>query len=182
MGFQTTTFAPPAEADSAPAACTAAALQDALLDRTVLATDRGWQAVQTLAKGDWVLDAEGRFRQIRGIERQTLWAAQGFARRHWPLRIPPGLFDNTTVMFLLPDQKLRLGRPEILAEAWRFEGLEGVTAQAPGAALAVTRLRFARPTLVLAHHGAVLQCPGPAPVAETPQPTPLGLDVVTMRP
>ena len=161
-----------------------ATLNDALIDGTTVATDRGWRPVETLAPGTWVMAADGRYHPLAKIERHSLWAQNGFPRRVWPLRIPPDLFGNATPLNLLPRQRVQIDRPRLLAEAMRFDGLAGVAAGSPGRELCVTRLRFAKPLLVLANYGAVLACPGPRrPDSRPPvvRHAPLGLEVVPMR-
>lgn len=142
-----------------------AAMQGALLDGTMIATDNGWRPVESLAPGDRVLTLQNGFRQLRIVERQSLAASETLPEDLRPLRVPPNVLGNVTPMALMPGQLVlrdadAAGQeiaPELIeAKAFAAEG--AAQRFVPSQALSLTRLCLAEPQLVCANYGAIVLC------------------------
>lgn len=135
---------------------------------TLIATDKGWRAVETLSRGDRVLTFDNAAERVLDIARKVLWQGPGICPRAlWPLAVPAGVLGNRKAMLLLPDQNVMIesdlaemlfGDPFALIPAAALEGFRGITRICPHGRVEVVSIRFAEDQVVYANGAGMLHC------------------------
>lgn len=111
------------------------ALSAGLLTGSMVATNTGWRAVETLQPGDAVLTFEHGLRKLVSRSANPINRDPRSGDAGWGLAVPKGALGNRSAMTLLPSQLVLLecdyglrhfGDPFILAPAGLLAGYKGI--------------------------------------------------------
>ncbi|MGC9370215.1 MAG: Hint domain-containing protein [Paracoccaceae bacterium] len=147
----------------------AADMTAGLVVGTMVATQDGWRAVETLREGDKVMTFDGGLQPIAGIRHGMLWTAPMVCPEPlWPLSVPAGALGNVQSMTLLPDQPVMVesdtaedifGDPFVLVPASVLEGRLGIERVLPAEAVEVVALGFENDEMIYVNGSALAFCP-----------------------
>ncbi len=131
---------------------------------TLVETDAGWEAVETLVVGQKLVTTEGETKALTRVEHSfaTLPKDQGF------IHIAGGIFPGVSDLVLLPDQlvmitsslaEARYGTPDILLPAAALDVAMGVEVASGGIAVQLTSFGFEDEEVIFAAGDLRLHCP-----------------------
>ncbi|WP_212525442.1 Hint domain-containing protein [Actibacterium sp. MT2.3-13A] len=147
----------------------AADMTAGLVVGTMVATEGGWRAVETLREGDKVMTFDGGLQPVGAIKHGVLWAAPMLCPEPlWPLSVPKGALGNSQPMTLLPDQPMLVesdaaediyGDPFVLVPANVLDGRFGIGRLLPVDPVEVVALGFENDEIVYVNGSALAFCP-----------------------
>jgi len=136
---------------------------------TLVATPKGWRAVETINPGDLVRTADGGMQAVEEVTRDLIWSDQMMNEpANWPLMVPAGALGNDTPLTLLPRQPVMaekagvqniFGDPFAMIPVAALEGFRKITRMAPAERMEIITLQFAQDAVVPTNGGALLSCP-----------------------
>ncbi len=139
-----------------------------LVEGTHVATQNGWQPVDSLRAGDDVLTFDGGMQRVIAVMRDELWGGIGpCPEALWPLMVPEGTIGNRGDMLVMPHQGVLIesdatvdqwGDPFAVVPGAALEVFEGVERQNPYGTVEVALPVFEEDQIVFADHGALLFC------------------------
>lgn len=139
-----------------------------LVEGTHVATQNGWQPVETLRAGDDVLTFDGGMQRVTAVVRDELWGGIGpCPEALWPLMVPQGVIGNRHDMLVMPHQGVLIesdaivdqwGDPFAVVPGAALEVLDGVEREDPYGTVEVALPVFEEDQMVFADHGALLFC------------------------
>jgi hypothetical protein len=140
-----------------------------LIAGTHVATENGWQPVESLTPGDRLLTRDRDFQTLRLVRHRPLWPdVVALPRRQWPVRVPAGAHGNARALEFLPDQALILekgpgegfaGEADREVPASALIGALGVHSVPPRPHLTLYGLIFGDDQVVYVDGGLQVPCP-----------------------
>lgn len=144
-------------------------VSEGLVAGTLVATEMGWQRVETLRPGDRVVTFDNGLQPLRGLGRGRLVSrGRGLPRGAQPLSVPARALGNRREMVLLPGQTVliesdaaeaRYGDPFTLVPAAALEGHRGIARTQVAAETEVVWLDFDGDEIVYAEGMVLAHCP-----------------------
>lgn len=148
--------------------------QAGLLSGTMVATDQGWRAAETLCVGDRLLSFDHGVQTVTELQRERLGGTPGHpAQLLRAVEVPAGALENEMPLWLMPDQGVLLesdkaleilGDPFAVVPARALLGVNGIRLAAPARDASTTTLVFERDEAVYIAGGPLLYCPRPRDV------------------
>ncbi|MDX2485714.1 MAG: Hint domain-containing protein [Pseudodonghicola sp.] len=145
--------------------------QGGVLSGTLVATERGWQPVETICAGDRLLSFDRGLQPVIEVQRERPRSHSGHAGALLrAIEIPAGVLDNEVPLWLMPDQGLLLesdkaleilGEPFALVPARALLGTKGIRLSVTGPGVSITTLAFERDEAIYIAGGPMLYCPRP---------------------
>lgn len=146
-----------------------AAQTHGMMAGTVVASNLGWRAIESLAAGDMVLTFDNGMQEIVEIRRMTFWTdAPDTPRAQWPVIVPVGALENRQELTLLADQGVLVesdaasdiyGDPFAVVPAHALEGLRGIYRAVPQRQIELIAIYFEQEQVIYAEGGALVHCP-----------------------
>lgn len=149
--------------------------QGGLLAGTSVASNLGWQPVETLKVGDKVLTFDHAMQTVADIQRETVTLPAGLPAALRPVRLPEGVCHNRRDLWMMPDQGLlveceaaldALGDPYAVVPARMLRGYRGITDDLPAERVEVTTLAFHQDEVIYVEGGLLAHCPAPRQVLD----------------
>lgn len=144
------------------------AMAEGLIAGTLVATETGWKAVETLQVGDRIVTFDSGMRPVKAVRRAVLHTAAGAAPRTvWPMAIPAGALGNRTAMTLLPGQSVLIesdaaemlyGDPFSMVQAGMLEGHNGIARVQPEAETPIVMLEFDEDEVIYVNGMLLVHC------------------------
>ncbi|MBN2761396.1 MAG: Hint domain-containing protein [Rhodobacteraceae bacterium] len=143
------------------------ALAEGLMTGTLVATERGWRAVETLRPSESVLTFDNGMRKLASCASAPINRDPRSGNAAWGLMVPTGALGNRSAMTLLPSQLVLLGcdyaqrhfgTPCVLVPAALLEGFKGIARCGLGVAPRSYMLAFADAEVVHANGSALVAC------------------------
>lgn len=139
-----------------------------VVEGTLVATQDGWQPVETLCAGDEVLTFDGGMQPVTAVMRDELWRGAGQCPKEiWPLLVAAGTIGNQNDLLVMPHQGVlvesddisdRWGDPFAVVPGAALEVLEGVERHEPYGTVEVILPVFEEDQMVFADNGALMFC------------------------
>lgn len=139
-----------------------------LVEGTPVATQDGWQPVETLRAGDEVLTFDGGMQRVTALIRDELWAGIGpCPEALWPLFVEAEAIGNRGDLLVMPHQGVLIesddisdqwGDPFAVVPGAALEVLDSVERQQPYGTVEVVLPVFEDDQMVFADHGALMFC------------------------
>lgn len=139
-----------------------------LVEGTHVATQNGWQPVETLRAGDDVLTFDGGMQRVTAVLRDELWGGIGpCPEALWPLLVPAETIGNRHDMLVMPHQGVLIesedivdqwGDPFAVVPGAALQVLDGVEPEDPYGTVEVALPVFEEDQMVFADHGALMFC------------------------
>lgn len=144
--------------------------QSGFLAGTSIASNLGWQPVETLKVGDKVLTFDHAMQTVADIQRETVTLPTDRPTALHPVRVPKGACHNRQDLWLMPDQGLlveceavmdTLGDPYAVVPARLLRGYRGIAAGRPSDRIELTTLAFRQDEVIYVEGGLLVHCPAP---------------------
>lgn len=145
---------------------------EGILAGSLVATQGGWRAVETLSPGDLVLTFDNAAQPLREVHHVAMAMPAGeWPMAHWPLQLPQGVLANSTPLRVLPGQLVLIdsdiaetmfGDPFALLPARALEPWRGIMPCPPHLVETSYILVFETEQLIYANGGVLLHCPAQA--------------------
>ncbi|MFK7745739.1 MAG: Hint domain-containing protein [Roseobacter sp.] len=140
-----------------------------VMSGTLVATQNGWRAADTLSVGDRVLTFDNGLQPIVEIKRRMLWTDDATRKdQPWPVVIPEDVLGNEREIVFLPDQGVMLesenaldamGDPYAIMPAQVLEGICGIESAPAPHAMELLTLVFAGEEVIYIDGSLLLHCP-----------------------
>ena len=160
------------------------AVFDGLLGGTLVATESGWRAVETLARGAPLGTLARGNQPLVAVGRSRLISRPaGLPAEVRPLAVPAGALGNRRDMRLLPGQAVMIesdiaerlyGDPFALVPAAALDGWRGIARTTAEPEAEIVHLALARDAVVYPEGMALVHCPRQAPAQDNPAPAEAG--------
>ncbi len=143
------------------------ALAEGLMKGTLVATESGWRAVETLRPGESVLTFDNGMRKLVSCSSAPINRDPRTGNAAWGLTVPQGALGNRAAMTLLPSQLVLLdcefgqsqyGEPWVLVPAALLEGYKGIFRSDLGETPRSYMLAFENAEIVHTNGSALLAC------------------------
>lgn len=139
-----------------------------LVEGTQVATQEGWQPIETIEAGDEILTFDGGLQEVQAVVRGELWeGSDDCPVEAWPFLVPPGTIGNRDALTVMPRQGILVESDEIMDE-WgdpfavipgaALEVLGGIKRVKPKGAEEVYLPVFETDQMVFVNHGALMFC------------------------
>ena len=138
------------------------------VEGTLVATQNGWNPIETLRAGDDVLTFDGGMQRVTALIRDELWAGVGpCPEALWPLFVEAETIGNRNDLLVMPHQGVLIesdeisdqwGDPFAVIPAAALEVLDGVERHEPYGTVEVILPVFEEDQMVFADHGALMFC------------------------
>lgn len=136
---------------------------------TMIATSRGWCAVEQLVPGDEVQTFDNGMQTIVEITAEDMWNEDSVSLNDpLPILIPAGAMRNKSDVTVLPHQGVMvesenasdaMGDPLAVVPARVLIGVNDINTAPPSSALTVFTLTFMSEEVIYADGGLLLHCP-----------------------
>lgn len=142
---------------------------EGLVAGTLVATEMGWQPVESLSPGDRVVTFDNGMQPLRALGRGKLYNGRGpLPQEAQPMVVPARALGNRREMLLLAGQSVliesdigeaRYGDPFTLVQATALEGWRGIKRAALPATAEVYWLEFEGDEIVYTEGTVLAHCP-----------------------
>lgn len=131
---------------------------------TLVETEQGWDAVETLSVGQMLVTTEGDLKPLTRVEHSFATLPRGLGLIH----VSGGIFPGVSDLVLLPEQlilltsplaEVRFGTPDVLLPAAALDVAMGVEVASGGIQVQLTSFGFEDEEVIFAGGDMRLHCP-----------------------
>lgn len=138
-----------------------------LVEGTLVASDGGWQPIETLCAGERMLTFDDGMQTILALVRDEIWSGPSMPPSLWPLLVAAQTIGNSHDMLVMPNQGVlieceavtdRWGDPFAVVPGAALEVLDGVSRHEPYGTVEILLPVFDQDQMVFGDNGALLFC------------------------